>query len=276
MAEEQVTDATNSEATQTDAAEATASTTSTTDQTQTDSPPKADAASTDTEKTETPPTEEKDALGDGDGVLTGKEEGEQDEGETNTYIGAPEGDYELSLPEGMTLDPDALGQIAPTAKEIGLSNDGLSRLASEAYPVVEGQVQKAMVQQVVAQRKAWADASKAAISGGTDAEGNAIAPDPVYSGQTMDEVTATAASAMDRFTNDAAGQPLMFPGAKEDGSEGTFRDFLRSTGLTNHPAMVRFAYMAGRSISEDNDFHRSGDVPKGKLSREEKYYGTQT
>lgn len=277
MAEELQTDVTNSEATQTGAPEATTSTTSTTDP-QTD-PAESQPNADDTPKDE--PTGEVDLLDDQEDGLAGKREdapeGDPDgeKPEAVEYIGAPEGDYELELPEGMALDEEALSAFAPTAKEVGLSNAGLSKLASEAYPVVEGQVQKAMIGQVVAQRKAWSDATRTAIAGGKDAEGNVVKPDPVFSGSNQDEVMSTAAAAMDRFTNDASGQPIMFPGAKEDGSEGTFRDFLRSTGLSNHPAMVRFAYLAGRSISEDSNFHRSGDVPTAKLTREEKYYGTQ-
>ena len=130
-------------------------------------------------------------------------------------FGAPEGEYELALPEGMSLDAQALEEFTPTAKKFGLSNEGLTALASEAYPVVEKQVAKANVEAVVAQRKAWEDASRTAIGGGKDAAGNAVAPDPVYGGENQETVMATAAKAIDRFAGDGPPEP----GAARSGGE---------------------------------------------------------
>lgn len=286
MADETQTDATNSEATQTGDAATTDTNTSNTgtqtaDQQAADDAAKADAGKGDDKGGADDGKggkDDADPLASGDDGLAGKADGEDgddgDKGENAELFGAPEGDYELTdLPEGFAVDKDALEAFTPTAKKLNLSNEGVKSLATEAYPIVEKQVTQAFVQQVVDQRKAWETASRTAIGGGKDAEGNAVAANKLYGGDNYDAVMSTAAKAIDRFTSDETGKQLMFPGAKEDGSEGTFRDFLRATGLSNHPAMVQFAYLAGKSISEDSDFSRSGDVPAATLSREEKYYG---
>lgn len=266
MQTENQTAETNSEtATPTASAEATTSDTSTTEAEATPTP---EAAAE-----EAAPAVEADPLDADAGIAAepAKEGEEEEQAEAPAFIGAPEGDYELTLPDGMALDAEALAAFSPVAKEVGLSNEGLSRLASEAYPVVEAQVQKAQVAAVVAQRKEWETSARTAISGGKDAEGNAVAADPIYAGDTHDAVMATAAKAIDRFGGNA-----VYPNAKfENGQmvDGTFRDFLKTTGLSQHPAMVRAFYLAGKSISEDSSFERSSNVQQTKVSREEKYYG---
>lgn len=272
MADEPTTDVTNSEAAaiQTDAPAATDTTTSPTDKTTPDQQhDEADPLDVDSLVKGTS----------GDAPADEADEGEDDgsdggaDGEPAELHGAPEDDYELTLPEGMTLDADALTAITPLAKELNLSNAGLTKLANEGLPVVEAMVNRAMVQDVVATRKAWADDSRAYVQGGKLADGTEIAASDVFKGENMDAVTATAGRAIDRFTTDAAGQPLTFPNAKPDGSPGTFNDFLKTTGLGLHPALVHAFYVAGQAISEDSDFERHGDVPQTKLTRAQKYYG---
>lgn len=258
MADENLTDETNSNpeapATPTEPTDPTASDTSTTDQ-----PKEAEDG--------------KDPLDSNGGLGDDPNAPKEGEDETvNDLLGAPEGDYELELPDGMALDADALKEFAPVAKEANLSNAGLSKLASTAYPIVEKQVTSAMASQVVAQRKEWDSASRTLVQGGKDAEGNAIAADPVFGGDNMETVMSVAAKAIDRFAGDTLYPSVKFDQEKGEMVPGTFRDFLKTTGIGNHPAMVRAFYLAGKAISEDSDFHRSGDVPKAKMTREEKYY----
>lgn len=260
MADENLTDETNSNpetATPTDATDPTASDTSTTDQSK---EPEAKADDAD-------PLDGKGGLGDDPNA---PKEGEDET--PNDLLGAPEGDYELELPDGMALDAEALKEFAPVAKEANLSNAGLSKLASTAYPLVEKQVTNAMATQVVAQRKEWDAASRTLVQGGKDAEGKPIAADPAFNGDNLDTVMSVAAKAIDRFAGDTLYPNVKFDQEKGEMVPGTFRDFLKTTGIGNHPAMVRAFYLAGKEISEDSDFHRSGDVPKAKMSREEKYY----
>lgn len=251
------TDVTNSPpATPTDASEATASPSSTTE-------PAAEQASAD-------PLDGASALGDaqtgeapkeGEAGKAGEakegEEGAGEKAEEPALTGAPEGDYDLGdlLPEGTKLDAEALEKIAPTAKALNLSNAGLAKIALEGLPIVTKQVTDGVIGEVVRQRAEWEADTRRAIVGGKDAEGADVRPDPVFGGKGYDDVLSTSAKALDRFGG------------------ADFRDFLKSTGLGNHPAMVRFAYQAGALISEDSSFERASGIPNTPKSREEKYYG---
>lgn len=280
MADEQVTDATNSDpAIQTDDAGATTTTTSTTGGTTPNSEgqpgdPLDGAGLLDGEGGDGDAGDAAGADGDGSGDASG------DDGEDGAaaLLGAPEGDYELALPDDatFTIAKDDLDKLTPLAKEIGLSNAGLSRLATEGVPVIMDAVNRSMVSDVIETRKAWESDARALVQGGKLQDGTEVQASSVFAGENMDAVTTTAARAMDRFTKNADGTPILFPAAKvgEDGQmvPGTFRDFLKTTGLGNHPGMVQFAYMAGKLLGEDSDFERGGDVAPTKLSREDKYY----
>lgn len=198
------------------------------------------------------------ATGDADKAKEGDDAAGADKGDEPALTGAPEGDYDLTafLPEGTKIDADALGKIAPTAKALNLSNAGLAKIAAEGLPIVTKQVTDGIIGEVVAQRTAWDKDTRAAISGGKNAAGEDVKADPVFGGKSYDDVLTTSAKALDRFGG------------------ADFRDFLKSTGLGNHPAMVRFAYQAGALISEDTDFERGGGIPNTPKSREEKYYGS--
>lgn len=283
--EQQTTDATNSDpATPMGDAAATATTTSTTEATpgqpQADVP--ADPLDADTGLAADAGDTSTDAGTEGGEGDEGDADGDDSGDETPPALtGAPEGDYELTLPEGMALDTAALEEIAPLARDLNLSNAGLSALAEKGLPVAEKIINRHMVEQVIEQRQAWETSARQLVQGGKDAEGKEIAPSPLFRGANFDAVLTTCAKAIDRLTTDESGQPLMFPGAKVDPktgetSEGTFRDFLKSTGLGNHPALMVGFYRAGMMISEDSDFERSDGIAPTKLTREAKYYPNRT
>lgn len=214
-------------------------------------------ASTDTSNTPPNPTQEAD--GDDDStLLTPKQDGEGDdeppanEDPAAEFHGAPEGDYEMiALPEGMTVDTDALAAFTPLAKEIGLSQAGFAKVV-EAYantimPGVQDRVVDNLQKDIAAQHAAWATEAKEMVQ--TDKE--------TFGDAKLDEVLAVSAKAIDRF-----------------GGED-FREFLRTTGLGNHPAMVKMSYLVGTLISEDTAFERGGTASAPK-SRAEKFYGPQS
>lgn len=258
MADETQTDATNSNpASQTDANVTTEPNSSTTDQTAADATAADAAASGDTDKPGDP-LDGGSILG-GDDADKGNADAAKEGDDKPSLTGAPEGDYELTgLPEGTVIDKDAMDAAAPVFKELNLSNEGASKVASvyadKVLPAVVKSVTDNFTAQVVAQRAAWDGETRTAISGGKDAAGADVKADPIYGGKPYDAVVATSAKAIDRFGG------------------ADFRTFLNETGLGNHPAMVRFAYQAGALISEDTDFVRNGDVPNTPRSREEKYY----
>lgn len=164
-------------------------------------------------------------------------------------FGAPEGDYELTgLPEGTVIDDKALAAITPLAKELGLSSVGMSKIASvyanDILPQVTNTVVDGIQRDVAAQHAAWATEAK-----------ELVATDEAFGKRPLAEVQQVSAKAIDRF----------------GGAE--FRTFLDETGLGNHPAMLKFAYLTGTAISEDTSFERGGASSKPKTSVE-KFYGT--
>ena len=165
------------------------------------------------------------------------------------FYGAPEGDagYELALPEGVEVDKSALEVITPIAKELNLSSEGLSKIASvyaeKVLPSVVERVNAELDQNITATRAAWATEAREQI--GTD---------PTFDGKSYDDVLKVSAKTLDRF------------GGEE------FRKYLDETGLGNHPAMLKVAYQIGKAISEDS-FERGGATTTPKTSVE-KFYGT--
>lgn len=237
--------------------------------------PAPDSSDTNSSTTESPssdPTPD----ADGGSLLNPKPEDAQPEGEQGddaktdeppanaAMFGAPEegADYEISgLPEGITIDKEALAAVTPLARELNLSNEGLSKLAGvyteNVLPGVVQQMQNDLAAQAAQVTKDWATDARASVIGGQNAAGETVEADAVYAGRTLAEVQQVSAKALDRF-----------------GGEG-FREFLDQHGLGNHPQMLRFAFAAGSAIGEDTSFERGGGVPSAPLTREEKYYGKQ-
>ncbi len=171
--------------------------------------------------------------------------GKDEDAETNAFLGAPDGDYELSgLADGVKIDADALAAVAPVAKELNLSNEGLSKIAGvyaeKVLPHVLGQFQAQMETDIADTSRQWATEARTQIEGGKDAEGKTIEPDPVFQGKTFQEVTETAHKAVRRFGGDG------------------LADYLEKTKLGNNPEMVRAFFLAGSAISEDTSFDRGG------------------
>lgn len=166
----------------------------------------------------------------------------------SALYGAPE-EYEVSgLPEGMSIDKEALDLVTPIAKELNLSNEGFNKLtgvyANDILPKVTQQVVDSLEGDIRETQTQWAAQAE-----------ESVRTDPVFESKPMAQVQQVAAKALDKF----------------GGTE--FREFLQTTGLGNHPAMVKMAYLVGSTISEDTTFERGGatDTPK---SRTDKYYGS--
>jgi hypothetical protein len=216
-----------------------------------------------------------DAAADGTGDKTDGDTDEQsDEDKAKTeadaaraeLYGAPaEGeDYTVELPEGTEIDKEALAAITPALRELNLSNVGASKLlstyAETVLPRVATQVTSQIEAQVLDQRKAWETEARQAIAG-KDEKGEPIvlkndAGDELgFDGKNVEAVRRDAARALDRI------------------APAGFRDFLKETGLSQHPAMVAFAYQAGKLLAEDSDVSGSGGGAPKEKSRVEKYYG---
>lgn len=129
--------------------------------------------------------------------------------------------YEFEIPQGIEVDQARLDQFKGLAKELGLTADA-------AKKVVEMEV--ARVQQAAEQHlktvTGWADAVKS---------------DKEIGGDKLAENLATARKAID------LGPPEL-------------KELLNSTGLGNHPAVVKWALAVGKKLSED------AFVPGGKTT----------
>lgn len=211
-------------------------------------------ASSSTTETVTPPVEEPTILTpaptEEPPAETPPAEEEPKPAENAELFGAPEGEYEITgLPEGTVIDKAALAQFEPVAKELGLSNAGMSKVAAayaDMLPKLAEGFEADLQSRITAQQAEWASAAIEAVK-----------TDPAFGGKPMSEVQQIAAKALDRF----GGQEI--------------REYLQQTGLGNNPAMVKFAFLAGSAISEDTTFERGGTIPTAK-SRTEKYYGPQS
>jgi hypothetical protein len=169
--------------------------------------------------------------------------------------GAPEGDYELAMPEGVELDKPMLEAFVPVAKELDLSNAGAQKLTEFFVETVQPQIADVIVKGIEADvEKNKADLAAATKTLVAEDAKAADAKDRVFDGLNIEGVTKVSARALDRF-----GSPEL-------------RQLLDASGLGNDPEVVKFTYKIGKLIGEDNDFPRGGHVPQPK-TREEKYYG---
>jgi len=242
--------------------------------TETQPAPKADAPAPGSSDTNSSTTESPSKPDDGSllnpKVDEAKPDGEQTDGAepegeppaNAAMFGAPaeDAEYELSgLPEGMTIDVAALAAVTPLARELNLSNEGLSKLAGvyteSVLPSVQQQMTDDLASRAAQVSKDWATDARASVVGGTNAAGEPVEADQIYAGRSLAEVQQVSAKALDRL-----------------GGEG-FREFLDQHGLGNHPQMLRFAFAVGNAIGEDTSFERGGGTPAAPLTREEKYYG---
>ena len=162
-----------------------------------------------------------------------KSEGDnkQEDKDKKPGLQAPE-KYELTAPEGTELDSKAVELFEPVARELGLSNDQAQKLAG-LWPQLQEQIQNRQAESWGQQVEQWAADTK------TDKE---------IGGDKLTVSVGHAQKALDTFAS------------KE------FREFLDSTGLGNHPEMVRAFAKVGKLMSEDSFVTGQGNgSPKNDL-----------
>ena len=160
--------------------------------------------------------------------------------------GPPEA-YELTAPEGITLDAASIELATPVFKDLGLNNEQANKLmpvAAEFAKRIQDQGQQAIMTEVMAQRREWLrevenDTTLFADQVGEDDDG-----DPVFeiNPHKRAKTLALTAKALDTL-----GAPKGSP----------FRSFLTDSGLGNHPEMIRMFRKIGETIGEDNSFVRA-------------------
>ena len=127
---------------------------------------------------------------------------------------APESYEVFDLPDDFDMNDETLGEYHTFAKENNLTQEQAQRGVD-----MVAQMKQAEMNQWVEQQKSWVDTAK------QDAE---------YGGEKFEENIAVAVKARDSF------------GTSE------FNEMLDSSGLGNHPEMIRFLNRVGKAISEDS------------------------
>jgi len=132
---------------------------------------------------------------------------------TTTPPEATDVDVEFELPEGVALDEQGASEFKALAKELKLPAESAKKLAELAANRARAQ-HEAHTTLVTG----WAEQVKA---------------DKEIGGDKLPETLAVAKKAIDQF-----GSPEL-------------KDLLNSTGLGNHPEVVKLAWRIGKAISED-------------------------
>lgn len=131
--------------------------------------------------------------------------------------GAPE-KYEFAAPEGTQIDKDALAQFEPIARELNLNQE-------QAQKLVDLYGKEVMPKVIAQQAEQWNK---------TTAEWAVTAKEDKDIGGDKFEANMTRAKqAMDKFATPE------------------LREFLESTGMGNHPELIRVFVKVGAAMSED-------------------------
>lgn len=130
---------------------------------------------------------------------------------------APEAYEDFTLPEGMEMDADVLGEFKNLAKELNIPQ-------AKAQQLIDFQTQLATKQAEQYQAAATKQAQDWAAS---------IKSDPELGGENYDKSVASAIKVIQSF-----GDPAL-------------TELLNTSGLGNHPALFKFCHRISAAISED-------------------------
>jgi len=162
-----------------------------------------------------------------------KSDAAETEGQEETEAaGAPEEYGTFDLPDDFDMNQDTLAEYHTFAKENNLTQEQAQRGVD-----MVAQMKQAEMQQWVEQQKSWVEDAKA------DAE---------FGNDKFDESISVAVKARDSF------------GTSE------FNEMLDSSGLGNHPEMIRFLHRVGKAISENSVV--VGGTTTSQLTREAVLY----
>jgi len=139
-----------------------------------------------------------------------------DDGKDKKPEGAPEA-YEFKAAEGVDLDTDALKDFEPVARELNLTNEQAQKLV-DAYPKILAGVQQRQADAWQATTEQWAADVKA---------------DKEIGGDKLTGNLSAAQRALEQF-----GSPEL-------------KEYLNTTGLGNHPDLVKTFIKIGKAMSED-------------------------
>lgn len=130
---------------------------------------------------------------------------------------APEAYEDFTLPEGMDMDADVLGEFKNLAKELNIPQ-------AKAQQLIDFQTQLATKQ---------AEQYQAAVTKQSQDWAASIKNDPEIGGENYDKSVASAIKVIQSF-----GDPAL-------------TELLNTSGLGNHPALFKFCHRISAAISED-------------------------
>lgn len=187
--------------------------------------PATDAAQSEQAKVETPAAD-----------VEGQEpKTEEDEAKTE---GAPETYADFTVPEGLTLDTEVLGEFTEAARELNLPQDQAQRVVDLGVKMSQKWAEQASAQ-VQDMQAGWR----------RDAEA-----DPEIGGDALPQSLATAKKALDAF-----GSPAL-------------KEMIEDAKLGDHPEFIRLLVNVGKSISEDTLITPSGEAVRAPRSHAERIY----
>lgn len=149
----------------------------------------------------------------------GKADGKSEDGQADKdeKVGAPEKYEDFKVPEGMELDEKAIEEFTPLAKELNLSQEQAQKLVDFQAKFQEGLLEQ--------QTEAWDTLQ--------DHWRSQVKEDKEVGGKAFDESIAAATAALKEF-----GTPEL-------------QEALVTTGMGNHPEVVRVFARIGKAIGED-------------------------
>ena len=137
--------------------------------------------------------------------------------------------YDIKVPEGMSMDTEALERFTPVAKELKLSNDQAQKLAD-----LYAERQEATFK---AQREAYAKTVEGWIK--------EVKADKEIGGTNLPVTQATCKKALSVYDPD-----------------GEFMKLMDESGFGNHPAVLRFVNRVGKSVKEDQGVQAKSSAPR--------------
>ncbi len=151
----------------------------------------------------------------------------------------PIADYtEFTYPEGAVVDAELLDEFKAAAKEAGLSQEQAQHLTDMGAKMAQ-KINASNQLAIEQQKKDWYESSKA---------------DKEFGGIKLNDNLAIASKAIDAFATPE------------------LKTLLNTTGLGDHPELIRAFYRAGKAMSEDN-LLPGGKAPVGEKSLAERLYG---
>ena len=151
-----------------------------------------------------------------------------DDGEAETT--SPEGQYTITLPDGMELDEEGAAKFNELGKELGITQEQVDKLVEWYVDRMQhnaGSVEESMKALAEAQSQTWRE------------QGEVVAPEG-------SPERKSAARAIEQFGSDS------------------LKKWLQESGTGNHPELIRFCVRVGNAVSEDTletGEHGGGEGP---------------